>query len=142
MSLKNKGLATLRAPERFRLIDLRDPALTDLGLERLQLVSTTAAHYPCTRQWAKALHSRKIGSVKPAGLLWNSRVAELAKVGSPLLADLLPGAPEEVVVLFGNQLTTTDSAAYQLLVEADDLSSVGALPLVNLIAAQLGATRP
>ena len=37
------------------VVDLRDPALAGVGLERRQLVTTSAAHYSCTRAWATAL---------------------------------------------------------------------------------------
>ena len=81
-----------------------------------------------------------MGAATTVGLLWRSRVAELAKHGSPLLGDLLPGASEEVFVLFGDLLTTTDAKAYRPLVESSDLSARASLPLVTSIAEQLGAT--
>jgi hypothetical protein len=141
LELAGRNLVGFELPERLVLYDLRDDALERLGLERHQLVSTTAAHYPCTREWAEALHSRKgPGGARPVGLLWNSRVAELAKSGSALFADLLPGRHEEVFVLFGDQLTTTDPDQYSAELRYDDLSSRAALPLVAAIAEQLGAT--
>ena len=73
-------------------------------------------------------------------MLWRSRVAELARHGSPLLRDLLPGASEEVFVLFGDLLATTEAKAYSALVESSDPSARGSLPLVASIADQLGAT--
>ncbi|HTW06964.1 MAG TPA: RES family NAD+ phosphorylase [Acidimicrobiales bacterium] len=136
-----RNLVDFELPDRLVLWDLRDDALVQLGLRRDQLVSTTRAHYPCTREWAEALHARKgPGGTRPVGLLWNSRVAELARGDSLLLADLLPGRPEEVFVLFGDQLPTTDPAYYAAERRYDDLSSTAALPLVAAIAEQLGAT--
>lgn len=85
-----------------RLIDLRDPALVALGLERDQLVATAPAHYPCTRVWADRLHGRHIGGRPTSGLIWHSRQAEIhAHQGiRPLLADVLVGEQAEVAVLW------------------------------------------
>jgi RES domain len=141
LDLAGRNLVDFELPERLVLWDLRDEALERLGLQRSQLVSTTAAHYPCTRQWAEALHARKgRGRAQPVGLLWHSRVAELAKGGSALFADLLPGRPEDVFVLFGDKLKTTDPNRYSVELSYDDLSSTAALPLVAAIAEQVGAT--
>jgi RES domain len=140
MDLAGRNLVEFTLPGRVVLYDLRDEALPLLSVQRHQLVSTTAAHYPCTREWAEVLHARKgLGRARPAGLLWNSRVAELAKSGSVLLADLLPGRAEEVFLLFGDQLATTDLDDYAGELLFNDLSSVAALPLVSAIAEQLGA---
>lgn len=94
--MRELGLVYLRTPRRLRLIDLRDPALAHLGLERHQLVSTSAGHYVCTRAWATFLHSRRIGGVEPEGLVWHSRQAELAG-----------GDPVEVFMLFGDRAPST-----------------------------------
>jgi hypothetical protein len=85
-----------------RLVDLRDPALATLGLERRQLVATDPGHYPCTRRWAEHLHGRGIGGRATQGLIWHSRQAELhAEHGvRPLLADVLVGEQAEVAVLW------------------------------------------
>lgn len=109
--LAGRGLATLTSPTRLPLVDLRDDALQAIGLDRTQLVTTTPAHYACTREWGMTLHERKIGGVAPAGLLWRSRVAELARFDSLLLDDLLAGDSAEVFVLFGSR-APTDAAAY------------------------------
>lgn len=140
LDLRRRGVARLTAPERLVLVDLRDAAIEQLGLKRDQLVTSTAAHYRCTAEWALALHGRRVGPAKCVGLLWRSRVAELASQDSPLLADLLPGASEEVFVIFGDLLTTTDPKAFTPEVECDDLSAVASLPLLASIAEQLGAT--
>ena len=141
MDLVGRNLVDFGLSERLVLYDLTDDALGRLDLQRDQLVSTTAAHYPCTREWAEALHARKgPGGSRPVGLLWNSRVAELAKGDSPLLADLLPGRPEEVFMLFGDKLTTIDPGGYSTEQRYDDLASTAALPLITAIAEQLGAT--
>jgi len=73
MDLVGRNLVDFGLSERLVLYDLTDDALGRLDLQRDQLVSTTAAHYPCTREWAEALHARKgPGGSRPVGLLWNS----------------------------------------------------------------------
>lgn len=85
-----------------RLIDLRDPALRSLGIDRAQLVATDPGHYPCTRAWAERLHGRHVGGRATHGLLWHSRQAELHTEQGirPLLADVLTGEQAEVAVLW------------------------------------------
>lgn len=73
-TLRQHGLAYVRAPRPMQLVDLRDGALPGLGLHRHQLVATTAQHYPCTREWSERLHRFATGA---DGLLWDSRQAEL-----------------------------------------------------------------
>jgi hypothetical protein len=141
-SLVGRGLARLVTPQRYVLVDLRDDALADLGLERRQLVSTTPAHYPCTRQWALALHGRRIGSARPVGLIWSSRLAELARGDTPLLNDLLRGDRDEVFVFFGDATGSHAREDFQPLIEEQDLSALGSLGLVSLVAEQLGAVLP
>lgn len=98
--LAGRALSTVRIARRTPVVDLRDPALEHLGLRRDQLVATTAAHHGCTRRWAQRLMQRRIGGTQPAGLLWNSRIAELAATDSPLLADVLAREPSEVAILY------------------------------------------
>jgi len=141
-SLVARGLARLVTPERYVLIDLRDDALAHIGLERRQLVSTTPAHYPCTQQWALALHGRRVGSARPVGLTWGSRVAELARADTPLLNDLLQGDRAEVFVLFADLVATVAPEDFQPRIEEPDLSAPGSLSLVSFVAEQLGAVLP
>lgn len=94
------ALGQVHATRRLALIDLRNAALERLGLRRDQLITTAPAHYPCTRQWADHLRGRRIGGVATVGLLWNSRVAELAADDSLLLADLLEDQSSEVAVIY------------------------------------------
>lgn len=123
-----------------RLIDLRDPALTALGLDRSQLVATDPAHYPCTRRWAERLHGRHIGGKPTFGLLWHSRQAEIhAEQGvRPLLADVLVGEQAEVAVLW--------PITRQRLLAAEGtsmpLSTGRGLALVHDVANLLGAPPP
>jgi hypothetical protein len=87
------GLAFVRLPRDLTLVDLRDHALSALGLSRQQLVSTTAAHYPCTREWAQLFHEQPADGVQSEGILWNSRQAELHQ----------PTVRREVFVLWGDR---------------------------------------
>ncbi|MEO6987389.1 MAG: RES domain-containing protein [Aquihabitans sp.] len=91
----------LTSPLRF--IDLRDPELDRLGLNRAQLVATAPTHYPCTRVWAAALHGRKIGGQQTHGIMWHSRQRELhatAMTDRPALRDLIVEVPAEVLVVW------------------------------------------
>jgi hypothetical protein len=135
--LGGRSLGRMRVEARIPLVDLRDGALERVKLYRTQLTATTAAHYPCTRAWAEVLVGRKIGGITPRGLLWDSRVAELAGADSLLLADLMQGPTSEACVLY-------DDAGIELSAAGggfDDL--VGATQgrlLTEQIAEQLGAT--
>lgn len=87
----------------LRLFDLRDPELARLGLNRDTLVTTSPAHYPCTRTWAAALHGRTAGGHPTHGLIWNSRQAEAraaALTGRPAVRELMTTAPSDVMVLW------------------------------------------
>jgi len=85
------------------VVDLRDPELERLVLSRDELVTTTAAHYPCTRVWAAAIQSRNRPRLGPAhGIMWHSRQADLhaqANVGG-LAADLLHHTAVEAAVVW------------------------------------------
>jgi hypothetical protein len=105
LDLAPRGLVSLSTPVRVPLVDLRDAALADLGLHRSQLIATTPEHYACTRQWAEVLHDHEVAGVAPAGLLWQSRVAELAQQDSLLFDDLLRLA-SNVFVFFGDRVPT------------------------------------
>lgn len=72
-SLLQRGLIAMTAPADLPLVDLRDSELSKIGLARDQIVSTTAAHYPCTREWAAALYESRFHGVAAAGILWQSR---------------------------------------------------------------------
>lgn len=103
-ALRERGLAHVRTPAVIRLVDLRDPALSKLGLTRHQLVATDSAHYPCTQEWAAWLHRHPVRRRQAQGLLWHSRKAEL-----------MPGSPSrEVAVLFGDRVSSAPGA-YELM---------------------------
>lgn len=99
-------LTEIRLTAEVGLLDLRDPQLERFGIGRDQLVATTPAHYPCTRHWAQVLADRRPGGATPAGMLWNSRVAELATADSVLLDDLLDGPNAQICVLYDTNLPT------------------------------------
>lgn len=138
LDLAPRGVVALTAPEPLALIDLRDEALERLGLTRDQLVATTPQHYACTRQWALALHGRRIGGVSAVGLVWHSRIAELARADSLLLADLLPFG-NEACMLFGDRVPTAPRAWLPGDPHYEDLSTGEGRLLAEQIAEQLGA---
>jgi hypothetical protein len=94
--LRERGLAYVTTPGPHRLVDLRDPALTRVGLARDQLVATDAAHYPCTQEWAAWLHGHSFRGMHAQGLLWHSRKAELVPTSTRT----------EVEVLFGDRVSS------------------------------------
>lgn len=113
--LTGRQLSHVNPTDDLAVLDLRDEQLTRLGLDRGQLVATTAAHYPCTRAWAVHLLGRRVGGVAPVGMLWHSRVAELARDGAVLLDDLLAAPTAEVCVLYDGAALDPTAAAPQPL---------------------------
>jgi hypothetical protein len=87
------GLAFVRLPRDIVVVDLRDEALAALGFSRKDLITTTAEHYCCTREWAQWLYGQRIDGVATSGLLWHSRQAELHQ----------PTIRREVFVLWGDR---------------------------------------
>lgn len=136
--LATRGLVAISAPERLSLVDLSDEGLARAGLARAQLVATTPQHYACTREWSVALHGRSFGRYKAAGLIWRSRVAELAQVDSMLLADLLRLAGD-VCVLFGDRVTSVSEDWRPGDPHFEDMSVGDGRLLAEQIAEQLGA---
>lgn len=138
LDLAPRGLVALSTPASLPLIDLTDLGLERVGMNRSQLVATTPEHYACTREWAVALHGRRIGGVAPAGLFWQSRIAELAQADSLLLGDLLTVA-SGVFVLFGDRVPTDPAAWHPGDPHYDDLTAGEGRLLAEQIAEQLGA---
>lgn len=138
LHLAPRGLVALAAPAALPLVDLGDRGLERVGLSRPQLVSATPAHYACTREWASALHHRRIGRVTPVGLLWRSRIAELAQADSPLFDDL-PSVGSDVFLLFGDRLPTDPVAWKPGDPHYDDLTTGDGRLLAELVAEQLDA---
>jgi hypothetical protein len=98
--LVGKLLAHMLVPAVAALGDLRDPQLARMGVQRSQVVSSPAEHYPCTRRLAiqaSAAHTMQ-------GLIWHSRQAELAGE-----------APAEVIVLFGEPRYRSGRGSWPLL---------------------------
>ena len=92
--LAMRGLGAISVPTGSRSSISSDAGLARVGLDRSQLVATSPQHYACTQAWAVALHERRFGGHPAAGLLWRSRVAELAEADSMVFADLLRLAGE------------------------------------------------
>lgn len=138
LHLARRGLVALTTPTRLPLVDLTDEGLSRLGLRRAQLVATTPEHYACTRQWVLSLHARRIGPTAPVGILWQSRVTELARADSLLLGDL-PALASDVCLLFGDRVPMAPDAWQPGDPRYDDLSSGGGRLLAEQIAEQLGA---
>ena len=114
------------------------PPRWECGAQRL--VSTTAAHYPCTRQWSERVHARgHIGRTLPHGIGWHSRIAELAAADAVLLADLLGEATSVAFMLFGDRVRT-DRADWDVWYDVADLSAPAADALVLAVAEQLKVT--
>ncbi len=115
----------------LRLVDLRDAGLVAAGLDRAELISASAAHYPCTRAWASWIRARHPDCM---GLVWHSRVAEVAPA-RPLtvLGELLPGESSEVAVVFGDRLVGEPTAS-----DRTPLDTADGLALVVEIVVDLG----
>ncbi len=98
VTLAGVGLHRLRFVESARLIDLRDPALAELGLDRSQLTGAGALHYPCTR----AVAERIAGSKGTVGLVWTSRQGALHAERNPdgLASEVLRHESLDVAVVY------------------------------------------
>jgi hypothetical protein len=101
--LREKLLAHVGVPAVATLGDLRDPELERLELQRSEIVSSPAEHYPCTRRLAVAALTQPHGKRTLQGLIWHSRQAELAHE-----------APAEVIVLFGDPRYPSGRGSWQL----------------------------
>ena len=103
--LASIGLTPMRPTQPLRLADLRDDALSRLGIQRRQLVATGPRHHPCTRAWAAVLQAATVAGGRIDGAIWHSRQAELHADGNPdgLAHELLHAAPVEVAVLWSPQ---------------------------------------
>lgn len=134
LALRGKGLRRIVAIKPLPLIDLRDDALSKLGLNRTQLISTSPMHYPCTRQWAMRIReSQKKPSI--AGMLWRSRLTEIAASRSALFHDLTQVSMTDVVVLFEDRIDQ-DLVG---VTEIEDLAGPQAEPLLQSILFELKA---
>ncbi len=125
--LSKKLLAHIQVPVDATLGDLRDSQLPALGLQRHQVVSSPAEHYPCTRLLAIAALAQ---SHKPAlqGLIWHSRQAELARK-----------PPAEVVVLFGDRYPSKRGQWQRIGPGSQNLYQGPGRVLLDTLAVELGA---
>jgi hypothetical protein len=124
--------ARVRPPRPLRLLDLRDDALDKLGVQRQGVVTSSAAHYPCTRRVAQLAHRVTNFGGPFDGIVWHSRQAELAGV-----------EPVEVAVLFCDRVPEGRGSGWTL-VEAPDSSGAllegAGLERVDELATRLGIT--
>ena len=112
----------------LRLIDLRDNALARMGINRTALISSSPAHYRCTREWAHRLRS---WGRNHDGAVWDSRIAEIAATRSPFLDALKETTFDEAMIIWDDHLTAED---LNVDVSADDLASPHQRALVDEIA--------
>ena len=115
--------SAVRLTQPARLIDLRDEQLDRLGIDRSELVATSAIHYRCTRRWAAALRGRHIGGYPTTGAVWNSRQIELharAIAHRPAVQELLTTSSAEVAVIWADRGAPTS-------LEADPIGGLGPL---------------
>lgn len=98
VTLADVGLHRLRFVEPARLIDLRDPALAELGVERGRLTGADALHYPCTR----AVAERIAGTKGTVGMVWTSRQGALHAERNPdgLASEVLRHDSLDVAVIY------------------------------------------
>ena len=127
------GVAYIELPVDLTLVDLRNPALVELGLSREQLVSTTAEHYPCTRQWAAWFHQRGAD-----GLVWHSRQSELHSFRTGE-ASTQSDALLEVCVLFGDRVPSIQGIYPLVGSGVRNLIEGQGRVLLDQLAEQLGA---
>lgn len=125
------GLHRVRFDTPVRLIDLRDPALADLGIDRSQLTGALAVHYPCTR----AVAERIAGSKSTVGMVWTSRQGSLhaERNRDGLAAEVLRHQSLDVAVVYESpflgDVSVVDSEP--LTVDGDPTRFV--LELANLL---------
>jgi hypothetical protein len=87
--LEGRVCSTLLCEKDFQLLDLSKVALRGIGIQPRQLIDTTKAHYPVTRQWAEQVYA---AFPRLQGFLWSSRQDDRALA----------------VVLFGSRVRTSD----------------------------------
>ena len=136
--LSGRVLREVRFDVDVRVVDLADDELVRHGLDRAQLVSTSAEHYSETREWADLLLGTSIGGQPTAGLGWQSRMVELAQAAtSPLLQTLLVGEQTDVVVLYELPDGLNDSDLR--VISTRPLDTRDGLELVTELATLIGA---
>lgn len=105
--VRRRDLAYLSTSRDLELLDLRDHALPPLGLRREQIVSSSAMHYACTGEWATWCLTNP-ATADLAGIIWNSRVAELQRdIATTLGTPPVPLLDDEVFVLFARNVPSS-----------------------------------
>ncbi|MEL6893416.1 MAG: RES domain-containing protein [Actinomycetota bacterium] len=119
--LRPFSLYRLRLLANVSLVDLRDPALTALGIERATLTGAAARHYPCTRAVAEHL----VGAKRTAGFVWTSRQGHLHADRNPdgLASEVLHHEQLDVAVV------DEPDAAGSLTIESSEPIVVGDTPI-------------
>ena len=125
--LSQKLLAHAQVPVDATLGDLRDSQLSALGLQRHQVVSNPAEHYPCTRRLA-IIALAQPHNPPLQGLIWHSRQAELARK-----------PPQEVIVLFGDRYPSKRGQWQRIGPGSQNLYQGPGRVLVDAIAVELEA---
>lgn len=102
LHLRGRVVGTVVTDRNLRVIDLRDGELERLDIDRAQLITTGSEHYPCSTAVAARLLQLTPGHQPVQGIVWGSRVAEIARSGSELLGDLLHDPVSEALVVYGD----------------------------------------
>lgn len=129
--LRNFVLTRLRLSTPAKLVDLRDSALADLGIERDALTGADAQHYPCTRLVAE----RVAGAKSSVGLVWTSRQGVLHAERNPdgLASEVLRHDSLDVAVLYSPDVVgRVDVLSVEQLV-VDDAPTRFIVELANLL---------
>jgi len=125
--LSQKLLAHVQVPVDAMLGDLRDSQLSVLGLQRHQVVSSPAEHYPCTRRLA-IIALAQPHTPPLQGLIWHSRQAELARKPQ-----------QEVIVLFGDRYPSKRGQWHRIGPGSQNLYQGPGRVLADAIAVELQA---
>jgi len=128
VDLQGWRLRSVELTRPLRMADLRDTALEGMGLSRHQLVTTPQAHYECSREWAHRIRS---SGRSVDGLIWRSRVAEIASSRSLLLAAIDETDYADALVLYDDRVDHSDLI---VTVDTEDLASPLRRALVDEIA--------
>lgn len=129
--LRGRLLTYLAPPSDLLMIDLRDPALDDLGIPRSSIASSSAEHYPCTRHVARSLYA---ADTAVHGIVWHSRQAEFHRsAGRPV--------PEsEVAIVFTDRISDRRGSWARRDLQTVSLGSGEGRTLVDEVAEVLDVT--
>ena len=101
--LAQYGLMRVRFAPEVRLVDLRDEALTALGLQPAELTDALPVHYACTRQVAERL----AGTKDSHGFVWTSRQGRMhaERNRDGLASEVLQHQRLDVAVVYRSELS-------------------------------------